>query len=264
MPRWVRIGDHGVVAAVGDPLIPPGQRLARLRSRLGLSDLDGLLLTHAANVAYAGDVVLPGGDVGRAPLLRTIAVVSRADDVPHLFTPWLPGSVSNAEHPHPPCPLNLDEGCAEVVALLRELGCRRVGVDDCPWALARAARSAGIELLDASGLVTSVRALKTPEEVACLEVLQRRNEELLPSVVPAVRPGTRSGALTARLVRLAVEQGLGVAIDPVWQVVPRRRSVGVWTVDGDPAFPVSVGGDAPVKGDLLWVDTGLTWPSQPG
>ena len=50
------------------------------------------MLLASSSVAYATGADSPGEDSGRAGLFRSVAVVVRGSDAPHLFTPYWDGA----------------------------------------------------------------------------------------------------------------------------------------------------------------------------
>jgi Xaa-Pro aminopeptidase len=102
------------------------------------------------------------------------------------------------------------------------------------------------------------RLCKTADELACIDLAQRRNEEAMEPAREACVPGARrsrvAGAFLRRLVELGGSPNL---IDPIFEVVPRRRGDGWRTTTGHVAFPTGVGDPVFAAGDLVWVDAGI-------
>ena len=48
-------------------------------------------------------------------------------------------------------------------------------------------------------------------------------------------------------------------IDPIWQVMAPTRELGPWTVHGDLAYPTVTTDRFLREGDVIWVDSGITW-----
>ena len=48
-------------------------------------------------------------------------------------------------------------------------------------------------------------------------------------------------------------------LDPIWQVMPRRMADGPWTTTGDLACPLLTTERELAEGDVLWVDTGISY-----
>ena len=75
-----------------------------------------------------------------------------------------------------------------------------------------------------------------------------------------VAPGVRQTDLTATFLRTIFEAGADANIlDPIWQVMPARMADGPWTTTGDLACPLLSTERELVEGDVLWVDTGISY-----
>lgn len=237
-------------------------RHAKLQAQLAAQGLDGLLLLGTSAVAYATGADAPGCDSGRAALLRSVAVVVAGADAPHLFTPYPEGAPPElpADHLHPAVVPDLDDGAAELVATLHDLFAgtsRRLGCDELPHALGRALGDQ-LELVPASGVLGPAKLCKTADELACIRAAQHINEQAMLDVQPLLRAGVRQTDLTARFLRRIVELGADSnGIDPIWQVMPRSKAEGPWTVHGDLAFPTPSSPQVLEEGDVVWVDTGI-------
>ena len=76
----------------------------------------------------------------------------------------------------------------------------------------------------------------------------------------ARRPGARQTDLTAIFLRRVFELGAEAnVLDPIWQVMPDRQAELPWTVHGDIACPLLSTERELAEGDVLWVDTGITY-----
>jgi Xaa-Pro aminopeptidase len=252
----------------GQP-VPPHADRARMRrdrhdklqTQLVAQGLDGLVLLGTSAVAYATGADAPGSDSGRAALLRSVAVVVAGADAPHLFTPYPEGAPPElpADHLHPAVVPDLDDGATALATTLRELfaGSARLGLDELPHALQRALGTA-FDLVPASGALGPAKLCKTADELACIRAAQHINELAMLDVQPLLRPGVRQTDLTARFLRRIVELGAETnGIDPIWQVMPRSKADGPWTVHGDLAFPTPSSAQVLEDGDVIWVDTGI-------
>jgi Xaa-Pro aminopeptidase len=251
-------GRH--VPAEADRVRMRAERHAKLQRLLADQGLDGLLLLGTSAVAYATGADAPGCDSGRAALLRTVAVVVAGAGHPHLFTPYPEGAPAElpADHLHPAAVPDVDDGAADLARELRALfaGGAVLGCDEVPHPLARAL--AGVRLVPASGVLGPAKLCKTADELACIRRAQHVNEQAMLDVQPLVRPGVTQTDLSARFLRRAVELGAEAnGIDPIWQVMPRARADGPWTVHGDLAFPTPSGPQELAEGDVVWVDTGI-------
>lgn len=236
------------------------ERHAKLQEQLVAQGLDGLLLLGTSAVAYTTGAGAPGCDSGRAALLRPAAVVVTGAESPHLFTPYPEGAPPElpAGNLHPAVVPDLDEGAAALAGLLRELftGGARLGCDEVPHPLGRAL--GGFELVPASNVMGLAKLRKTVDELACIRAAQHINEQAMLDVQPLLRPGVTQTDLSARFLRRVVELGAEQnGIDPIWQVMPRSRAEGPWTVHGDVAFPTPSAPRVLHEGDVVWVDTGI-------
>lgn len=238
------------------------QRHARLQEQVEAQGLDGLILLGTSAVAYATGARAPGVDSGRASLWRPVAVVVRGADAPHLFTPYPEGAPPElpADHLHGALYPELDEGIPAMAAALAELVApgARVGADELTHPMARGLD--GVELVAASGALGAAKLCKTPDELACIRAAQRLNELAMADVQPLLAPGIHQSDLSACFLRRVIELGAGSnAIDPIWQVMPSTRAAGPWTTHGDIAFPTPTTDRLLRQGDVIWVDSGITW-----
>jgi Xaa-Pro dipeptidase len=250
---------------LGAPVDPPGSvgsavipdtpdlvrmrrvRHAKLQEQLEAQGLDGLLLVGTNNVAYATGARPPGMDCGRAALMRQVAVVLRGEDAPHLFTPFPDAAPPElpADHLH----LGLHPEPVELFA-----HGSRVGVDELT------ASTGGLVCVGASAVLGPAKICKTPDELACIRAAQHINELAMRDVQPLLGPEVRQTDLTAAFLRRIFELGAtSNAIDPIWQIMPTTKAQGPWTVHGDVAFPTPTTGRAFEDGDVVWVDTGITY-----
>ncbi|HWW53626.1 MAG TPA: M24 family metallopeptidase, partial [Acidimicrobiales bacterium] len=208
---------------------------------------DGLLLVGTNNVNYATGACPPGLDSGRAALMRQVAVVVRGDGAPHLFTPF-----PDAAPPELPAD-HLHVGLHPEPVELFPHG-SRVGVDEVT------ASMGGLVCVGASAVLGPAKIAKTPDELACIRTAQRINELAMRDVQPLLGPEVRQTDLTATFLRRIFELGAtSNAIDPIWQIMPTTKAEGPWTVHGDVAFPTPTTGRAFQEGDVVWVDTGITY-----
>ena len=256
-----------MIAGVPIPAIPDLARMrrerhARLQAELERQGLDGLVLLGPSAVSYATGAVAPGSDSGRAMLLRPVAVVVRGDPEPFLFTPY-PDGVP-ADHPadrvrggvFP----DLDESAEELAGSLSAIfpAGARLGIDEWTHALHRAL--AGWEMVGAGAVLGAARLCKTPDELACIRTAQRINEVAMSDVEGLLRPGLRQTDLSARFLRRIHELGATFnGIDPIWQVMAPSRGEGPWTTHGGLAFPTATTDRFLREGDVVWVDTGISY-----
>jgi len=75
-----------------------------------------------------------------------------------------------------------------------------------------------------------------------------------------LRPGVRQTDLSGRFLRRVHELGAtSNTIDPIWQIMPPTRASGPWTTHGDLAFPTPTTDRFIRDGDVIWVDSGITF-----
>jgi Xaa-Pro aminopeptidase len=266
----------GLMAAAPPAAIPAVPDLARMRRdrrrrvRDGMREqgIDALVLLGNANVAYATGAVWPFADAGRANFEQPVAVVVDGDEHPHLFTPMraddrfaldLPD-----DHLHGPVYLDFDEGVEQFVAELAALvpAGAAVALDEWTHALRRE-RSllfAGGDPLEGGRVVGKAKVVKTPDEVACLREALRITEAGIAEVQARLAPGVRQSDLTATFLRSIFDAGADANIlDPIWQQMPARIADGPWTTTGDLACPLLTTQRELAEGDVLWVDTGISY-----
>ncbi len=216
-------------------------RLTRVRTAMDAQGVDVLLLLHGPHVSYVTGFVPPAVDVTHAVFDRPVAVVTAAGvDLRHDLWP------------------ELDERAPALAAAVGDVRGRRVGVDEMTGAMRRAGVLDGAELVHAARVLGPARLCKTDDELACIDLAQRLNNEAMEAARAALVPGARrsevAGAFLRRLVELGGAPNL---IDPIFERVPRHRDGGARTSTGHIAFPTGVGDPAFADGDLVWVDSGI-------
>ena len=218
------------------------ERHAKLQHQLEAQGMDGLLLLGTNNVAYATGATTPGMDSGRAALMRPVAAVVRGAPLPHLYTPYPEGAP-------PASDVTLHTSAESVTTLFGSS--QRVGVDELPDGLH------GVKMMSAGSVLAPAKLTKTDDELACIREAQRINELAMRDVQPLLRPGTRQTELTAKFLRRVFELGATAnGIDPIWQVMP---PAGPWNFRGDIAFPTPSTDRVLCEGDVIWVDTGISY-----
>jgi len=238
------------------------ERFERLQHQLEMQGVDGLVLLGSSSVAYATGATAPAQDGDRAALFRAVAVVGKGDPAPHLYTVFTDGAPAElpGDHLHGPLFPDLDDGIGGFVAALGEhfAAGARVGVDDLTHAMLRSLT--GFEWVDASDVVGAAKLAKTPDEIACIRKAQRLNELAMTDALAALRPGVRQIDLSAVFLRQVFELGASAnGIDPIWQVMAPTRDRGPWTLHGDLAYPTVTTDRFLREGDVIWVDSGITW-----
>ena len=253
----------------GDGLDPARMRRERrdtLQREMAGAGIDGLVLLGLSNVQYAVGPRHVAGDQSHALSPRVAAIVPATGD-PHLCTPWADGAPPElpAEHVHPAVDLDTDAGVGDLLDLVRDVvGGADVAVAFDEHTTATWFRTSGTAK-DAMPILGAAKLRKTADELECIRRAQAINEAAMDDVRPLARPGTRQTDLTAtfqrRINELAAADGARVtnAIDPIWQVVAPSIEAGPWTTTGDVAYPLSTTERILDGGDVIWVDTGITY-----
>jgi len=243
-------------------------RWARLHKAMDEQGVEALILLGNSNVAYATGASWPLEDPGRANVKRPVAVVTADDEQPHLFTPFpglaTPGSCLAEDHVHGPVYLEFDEGAKAFGGILAELvpGERKVAVDELPGSMRRAHELLfpGGAPASADDVVGAAKLVKTPDELGFLRTALQITEQAIAPVQAALAPGVRQVDLTAVFLRAAFDLGAdGNILDPIFQVMPARLADGPWTTHGDIACPLVTTERQLARGDVLWVDTGISY-----
>jgi Xaa-Pro dipeptidase len=241
---------------------------ARLRSAMADRGVDAMILLGNNAVVYATGTSWPLGDAGLSYVERPVAVVLGDDEWPHLFLPFREGAADESElpadHLHGPVYLEFDEGVADFARVLAELipAGAAVAVDECTGAMSRAGKSLfpNGAPVDAAAVVGAAKAIKTPDELACLRTAIRITDEAMVEVQKALAPGIRQVDLSASFLRRAFELGATASmLEPIWQVMPHSKSEGVWTTTGDLALPLLSTERELAGGDVLWTDVSITY-----
>ncbi|QJA05598.1 aminopeptidase P family protein [Thermosulfurimonas marina] len=151
-------------------------RLFSLREALRDSGLEGALLTHPLSIFYFT------GAFARAHLLVTERQLR--------FLVFRPLERVRRESPFPAEPFRSLKG---LPGLLREAGLRRVGLEFASLSHRDFLRYQDLlqdfELSDLSGIISSLRQIKSPYERACLREAGRRLAEALSAALPRLKPG---------------------------------------------------------------------------
>jgi Xaa-Pro aminopeptidase len=244
-----------------------GARRAKLHDALASVDASAIVLLGTTNVRWATGARVVGADQGRASHFRNVAVVLAGDPVPHLFTHVAAGVPADhpADHVHAGLDVEADAGARALLELVvaHAPDGARLLLDEWTMALRRVwhARPA-LPRPDASGatLLAGARLVKTADELACIRTAQWINEQAMVDVQAALRPGVRRPELSGRFLRRVLELGAHQnTVDPIWQVMPPTRTAGPYSVTGDLVFPVATTDTVLERGDVVWVDTGVTW-----
>jgi Xaa-Pro aminopeptidase len=246
-------------------------RMARLRAAMRQQGLDALVLLGNTNVVYATGAIWPLADSGRANFEQPVAVVLVDDEWPHLFTPMAPvlpwqedrlGPELPSDHVHGPVFLDFDEGVQQFASVLSGLvaGTGVIAVDEWTNALRREHSFVPERPVDAGRVISQAKATKTPDELFFMREGLRITERAIADVQAKIAPGVRQTELTATFLRTIFEAGADANIlDPIWQVMPTRMADGPWTTTGDLACPLLSTERELAEGDVLWVDTGISY-----
>ena len=172
---------------------------ARLRSAMAERGVDAMILLGNNAVVYATGASWPLGDAGLSYVERPVAVVLADDESPHLFLPFREGASQEsdlpADHLHGPVYLEFDEGVENFARLLAGLipAGAAIAVDECTGAMSRAAKLLfpNGAPVDAAAIVSAAKAIKTPDELACIRTAIRITDEAMVDVHKALAPGIR-------------------------------------------------------------------------
>jgi Xaa-Pro dipeptidase len=242
------------------------ERIAKLAGALTGSDASAAVLIGTTNVRWATGARVVAAESGRAARGRNVAVMVNGDRTPHLFTHTPDGVPPEhpADHVHPGLDLETDAGAAALVAFVarRVAPSSRVFLDEwtMPLRTEWAARLPELTVADAAvHLMGPLKLVKTPDELACIRASQRLNEVAMLDVYGALRPGLRQCDLSGLFLRRVFELGAHQnTVDPIWQVMPESVATGPRSVTGDLVFPTVTTDRVLERGDVLWVDTGIT------
>lgn len=102
-----------------------------------------------------------------------------------------------------------DPFAAEITDLMRShaKGLKKIGLDRCSHLQALALQAQGLEVRDCQGEILAVRAVKTPEEVKCLQISMAGAEAAVAAVRDAIRPGVSENDLFAIMYHEVIRQG---------------------------------------------------------
>ncbi len=97
----------------------------------------------------------------------------------------------------------------EIVDLLKAHGggSMKIGLDRCNHLQALALEKRGCRVVDCQGEILAVRAVKTTEEIRCLQASMAGAETAVAAVREAIRPGVSENELFARLYHEVIRQG---------------------------------------------------------
>lgn len=98
---------------------------------------------------------------------------------------------------------------AEIADLMKThaRGTKKIGLDRCSHLQALALEKCGLEVRDCQGEILAVRAIKTAEEIKCLQVSMAGAEAAVAAVRAAIRPGVSENELLAVMYHEVIRQG---------------------------------------------------------
>lgn len=244
------------------------ERLERIHALMREQGLDALVLLGNTNVAYATGAIWPLADSGRANFEQPVAVVVMDDAWPHFFSPVREDDQLRmklpSDHVHGPVYLDFDEGVQLFASQLADLlpGKAAIAVDEWTHALRRerSIMFAPDAPLDGGRVISRAKAVKTADELSCMREGLQITERAIAEVQARAAPGVRQTDLTATFLRTVFDAGADANIlDPIWQVMPSRIADGPWTTTGDIACPLLSTQRELARGDVLWVDVGISY-----
>ena len=243
------------------------ERTERVRSIMQTQGIDALVLLGNTNVIYATGAVWPLADSGRTHFEQPVAVVLADDEFPHIWSPVHDDERLRADlpadHLHGPVYLDFDEGVAAFAAQLAALTSTgaAIAVDEWTHALRRNEFFfAGGPPLEGGKVISRAKLVKTPDELSCMRTSLHITEIGIAEVQAQLAPGVRQTDLTATFLRTIFDHGADANIlEPIWQVMTPSMSDGPWTTTGGLACPLLSTERELVEGDVLWVDTCVTW-----
>lgn len=212
-------------------------RIEKLQAELSKRELDAVVLFSESNVRYAGQFAFTDGAVAVARDRALLLTDSRYIEAAQAEARDVEVRLADAKHP--------------LTAQLRDFlsGCKRIAAEEqrLPYAdWKRLEEKLETALLPGDEVLSALRAVKDPEEIAALTAAQRIAERALEEVLPFLRPGVKerdiAAELTYRMMRLG---GEGNSFDPI-------------TITGaNTSKPHGVPGEAVVRpGDFVTMDFG--------
>jgi Xaa-Pro dipeptidase len=244
------------------------ERYAKLLAEMDRRGVGAAMLIVPGNVAYAGGArgVMADGD--RAGYERNVVIAVKGQSAPHLFTAYPEGAPPElpADHVHPPLYPDLEEGVRAMANSVREVAGSKLSdglaIDEYTAAMYTALPQllSGVRIADASPMLHAVRICKTADEIECVRHAQRINELAMYDVQAQARPGVRQNELMGLFLRRIFELGATAnAVDPIWQPMASALKWGPHTANGDIGFPLTSTDRILRDGDVLWVDSGITY-----
>ena len=214
--------------------------IARIQQQLVEKDLDALLITDEKNQRYAAGFPITDGAVvvtrERAYLITDSRYIEAAEKAVDSCV-----TVQQFDGQHPLM--------ARISAALKENNVRRLGGEEQKLsygAYLAYQKRLGLELTPAQEILTTLRASKNEEEIACMIRAQRISEAALEETLQIIRPGMTEKEVAAELVYRMLRHGSeGNSFDPI--VVTGKNT----------SLPHGVPGDTVIReGDFVTMDFG--------
>ena len=214
--------------------------IARIQRQLVEKDLDALLITDEKNQRYAAGFPFTDGAVlvtrERAYLItdsRYIEAAEKAADANVTV------QLFDGQHPL----------MSRLQAALRENGVQRLAGEEqklSHGAWLAFEKRLGMALLPSQDILSTLRASKNEEELACMVRAQRISEAALAETLPLIKPGMTEKEVAAELVYRMLRHGSeGNSFDPI--VVTGKKT----------SMPHGVPGDEVIReGDFVTMDFG--------
>ncbi|HEY1274173.1 MAG TPA: Xaa-Pro peptidase family protein [Thermoleophilaceae bacterium] len=198
------------------------ERLGRVRSLLGLSELGALLCFDMANIRYITATHI--GTWAQDKLNRFCLLPQDADPIMwdfgsaarhhQLYNPWLGDGRSRAGISTLRGAMSPQSGRAEDVARkirieLEERGLRNepVGVDAIEPPVLFALQEEGIQVVDGQQLMQEARVIKTQDEITLLNTACMMVDAAYEQLYRAMRPGMRENECVALVNKVLYEMG---------------------------------------------------------
>ena len=214
--------------------------IARIQRQLVEKDLDALLITDEKNQRYAAGFPFTDGAVlvtrERAYLITDSRYIEAAEKAADENV-----SVQLFDGQHPLM--------SRLLAALKENGVQRLAGEESKLshgAWLAYEKRLGMTLLPSRDILSSLRASKSEEEIACMIRAQRISEAALAETLPIIRPGMTEKEVAAELVYRMLRHGSeGNSFDPI--VVTGKKT----------SMPHGVPGDEVIReGDFVTMDFG--------
>jgi Xaa-Pro aminopeptidase len=238
-------------------------RHGKIRDEMGRHGIDAALLLGQSNVEYATGAQVMPADAERGHLFPTTALVVAADEVPHIYTPYPEGAPLEIpdDHVHEALCPNSDRGVEAMAGEIQnvlDVGGATIAVDDytAPMHMSLPRLLSRAKLSDAGGLLSTVRMVKTLDEIECIRRATRINEIAMYDVQWQLRPGLRESDLFAHFTRRIFEYGdSATTVAAFWQVMSKRA----FTPHGDVPFSTVPTDHILSEGEVLWVDSAISY-----